>query len=84
MICPPSDGFSLYREYLWYVDGICSIDDIYGDWAVSVFLKWILLVFLSMVILRVVGLLLLFPLLLFQFSVNIHCCSLLCSQKFNQ
>ena len=35
VLWPHYDGFYLHDGYLWSVDGLCSIDVVYGDWAVS-------------------------------------------------
>ena len=33
MICLPSDCLAYYDWYLVPIDGLCSVDFVYGDWA---------------------------------------------------
>ena len=35
VLCSPSGNFALYDGYMLPIDGLCSIDSIYGDWSVS-------------------------------------------------
>ena len=35
VLCYPSGTFALYDGYMLPVDGLCSIDSIYGNWSVS-------------------------------------------------